>query len=320
MRNIFFQSSSGSPQTVEWHAWRQKGIGGSDSIILAAQEGLVKSPTWVKTTKWLWEVKTGRRSGEIPANAAMRRGTENESAARERFIKETSLMVAPVFGENDNKPFIRASFDGMDFFKTSIVEIKVPSDSIHAAAKKGNIPEYYLIQMAHQGLVAWEHPDNFDGKNFFYVSYHPETDDIAIIDNVMSGGFNVPLVSCLKPYAERMIELEENFWQSVKTDELPCGPEWVAAAHAWISAEQEISEWDEKKDLAKERLIQLLGTKAKEAGGGIILSRLNKNGNIDYQKLLSELLPDLPTSEIEKYRKLASKKDSFMIRKQEIVL
>lgn len=312
---IFLGGNSGSPQTAEWHAWRQMGIGSSDAIILAAEEGVVKAPSWVKNSRWLWEVKTGRRSGEIPSNAAMQRGTLNEAPARDSFIKRTGIQVSPMFGGNDGHPFIRASFDGIDFNQEVLVEIKVPSFERHSAAKSGVVPEYYLVQMAHQALVLWEHPDCFDGKNANYVSYYPETDDLAIVDQVNTGGFDVPLISCLKPIAQRLLEIEKCFWDSVRNETLPCGTEWVVSVREYLAAEAEINIWKEKAGQAKERLINLLGNKAKEVGGGITMSRVSKNGSIDYPALLKTHLPDFPESELEKFRKSGS--ETFMIRKYE---
>ncbi|NNM68057.1 MAG: hypothetical protein HKM06_08625 [Spirochaetales bacterium] len=313
MKAISFGGNSGSPQTAAWHAWRQMGIGGSDSIILAADEGLVKAPAWVKTSKWLWEVKTGRRSGEIPANFAMKRGTESEGLAREMFIRKTGIFITPMFGENEKHPFIRSSFDGVDFCQEVIAEIKVPSLENHLIAKGGHVPEYYLVQMAHQAVTLWEHPDLFDGKQVNYVSLHPETNDLVIIDKVSSGGFEIPLISCLKPLAERIIGIESIFWNSVKSDTLPCGTEWVVAANEYLAAEKEMDVWKQKGDLAKSRLIELLGEKTREVGGGITMSRVAKAGSVDYKALIKAHLPDLPEEEIEKFRKSGS--ESFAIRK-----
>jgi len=70
----------------------------------------------------LWLIKTGQSEGPT-VNAAMRRGTKWESAARIAVEKATGIVIAPVFGEMDENPFVRASFDGMDFLQTSLVEI-----------------------------------------------------------------------------------------------------------------------------------------------------------------------------------------------------
>lgn len=320
MKSIVFGGSSGSPQTAEWHAWRQQGIGGSDVIILAAGEGVVKAPSWVKNSRWLWEVKTGRRSGEIPSNAAMQRGTDGEGPARAAFIKATGIQVSPMFGENEKFPFIRASLDGVSFGMDVAVEIKVPSLERHQAAKSGAIPEYYLAQMAHQALVLWEHPDNFDGKEMNYVSYHPETRDLAIVQKLSNGGFYIPLIQCLKPMAKRLLGIEKAFWDAVANDVLPCGFEWICAARDYLAANTQIEVLKKEEDAAKERLIQLLGEKSKEVGGGISLSRVKKSGSIDYKTAIKSLLPQLSVEEIEKtletFRKEGS--ESFSIRKCEI--
>ena len=318
MKQVSFngKGDSGSPETPQWHSWRLAGIGGSDAVILAAQEGLVKAPSWAQTAQWLWEVKTGRRAPDnLDNNPAIIRGKKGEPLARKRFIKETGIEVKPVFGEHDGHSFIRASFDGMDLTRKNLCEIKVPSLSSHQLAKQGIVPEYYLPQMAHQSLVTWGHPDNFTG-NMYYVSYHPETDDIAIVDTISSGGFQVPLVECLKPLAEKLILIESNFWSTVINDVLPCGTEWVVAAHEWLSFDYEIKRLEEKQNDVKERLIDLISNKTKESGGGISMSKQNKKGSIDYTKLIEDLLPSLSEAELEKYRKPAGS-ETFTIRRQE---
>ncbi len=154
MKTIIFEGETGSPDCPEWHTWRKLGIGGSDAPVVAADAGIVQKAKWMDSVQTLWEMKTGKR-GPKPANPAMMRGRKYEEAARIAYEKSTRNLVNSAFGENDKWPYVRASFDGLSFDGNLIVEIKVPGDRTMQMVRDGNIPEYYLPQLAHQAIVAW---------------------------------------------------------------------------------------------------------------------------------------------------------------------
>lgn len=313
MKQVFFgATASGSPNNAAWHAWRLAGIGGSDAGIIAAGAGLIAPASWMKPVEWLWQVKTGRRSAEIFVNAAMRRGTENEEPARVRYEKTTGILVSPAFGEMDENPFIRSSFDGIDLGQVLTVEIKVPNDEVHAAAKRGVVVEYYHPQLAHQALTLWGHPDNWNGKSQHFVSYHPETDDIAVVERIKTGdGYEMPLLDFLKPLGEKLLLEEITFWKNVMEKSLPCGNDWMLAASNYLRADALVEDAQASLELARSELIDLLGEKDKMAGAGVSITKTTKKGSVDYAGLIKELgiSPDV----VEQHRKKSS--SSIVVRK-----
>jgi hypothetical protein len=256
----------------------------------------------MKSAEWLWQVKTGRRSAEIFVSPAMRRGIENEKPAREKYEQLTGVLVSPAFGEMDDFPFVRSSFDGVDLDQVLTVEIKCPNDEVHAMAKDRRIVEYYQPQLAHQGLTLWGHPDNWDGKFQHFVSYHPETGDIAIVEKVRTGdGFDMPVAAFMRPLALKLLEEEISFWKSVREQELPCGDDWRQAASLYLMLDAKVQEATAERDEARAALIELLGKKDKMSGAGVSVTRSSKRGSVDYAGLIKEL--NIAPEVVEKHRK-----------------
>ncbi|QKE37462.1 lambda-exonuclease family protein [Ferrovum myxofaciens] len=315
MKSIVFGGGSGSPDSNEWHVWRAAGIGGSDSIVIGAGAGLVHpAPSWVKPVQWLWEVKTGRRSGVIPSNPAMQRGKDGEAPAREAFIAKTGITILPMFGEMDAYPFVRASFDGVSFCQKILGEIKCPGEKTHADVALGKVPPHYIVQMAHQGLTLWGHPDEWpvDAQGF-YISYHPETEDMKYLNMVKDGGYYIPLVSMMKETARKLLPELQTFWMNVSNQTLPCGAAWMAAANQYLAIEQELDDAKTRLEIAKTRLVTLLGDKPKEVGGGLSVIRSTRKGSVDYPELIKILLPDIKEDQIDSFRKKGT--ESISIRK-----
>lgn len=144
----------GSPA---WLEFRQKHAGASDAATIMGIN------PW-STKLSLWQEKTlGWTKG---VNNAMRRGTKMEKKARHAYELQTGTLVCPMVSEDDNFPFISASFDGVSVDLQWIVEIKCGKAS-HKLAQHGEIPNYYLAQCQQQMYVAglnemdyW----SFDGK------------------------------------------------------------------------------------------------------------------------------------------------------------
>lgn len=292
MKSVVFQTVSGSPDTAEWHAWRKGGVGGSDAPIIAADVGLLtQKPAWMKSVNHLFLVKTGQRQEEdLSDNPAVRRGKENEEPARRLFEEQTGILLSPCFGEMESHPFVRASFDGMTFEQDAIAEIKVPSAKVHDLAKFGHVIEYYKPQIAHQALVAWGHPDGWEDQTTFFLSYAPETGDLAIVEKPAKD---------YRAMAEKLLQAEASFWASVEQAVPPCGTEWVEAAARYIEAVTRLDLAKAETDAAKGHLVDLLGNSRKMEGGGVSVSRSIKAGSVDYQALLQEIMPDKDDAEIK---------------------
>ena len=127
-----------------WLDWRSKHCGASEcAAIMGLNPWTSKLDLWrEKCLGWTKEV-----------NNAMRRGTAMEEQARNAYEFHTGYMVSPLVAEDDNYPFISASFDGVSNCQKRIVEIKCGKAS-HKLAQHGEIPKYYLAQMNQQMYVA----------------------------------------------------------------------------------------------------------------------------------------------------------------------
>ncbi len=210
---VNFKAQSGTPDTAEWHRWRQRGIGGSDAIIIAAAEGLVEPPSWVRHINALFFEKRGYDCFKVQTNEAMRRGTELEPIIRERFERRTGIPLMPSFGECEFNRRIRSSFDGVSF-DDRVAEIK-GSEKCFQRALLQEIPEYYMPQLAHQFLVYHGHPDTWrpDLVGYFCAG-HPEKEDIATV-TYTSGQ--------LQYLARKLLAAEENFIDALRKNVAPAG-------------------------------------------------------------------------------------------------
>lgn len=306
MRQVYFDTSSGSPNSPEWHAWRANGIGGSDTVAIAAEAGLIDPPSWIRSTDELFAIKVGKAKTP-PPNAAMQRGTQGEEEARKTFERVTGIPVAPVFGEMDDLDFIRASMDGMSFSGDLIVEIKCPNQKVHSLAQSGQVVEYYLPQLAHQALVAWGHPEQWKNVEIRFASFVPETGDIAIVDIDPCAALPGEPSRSLRDIAEPLIKAEKAFWdrvlrfrqtgedRSIPRDALEAAARYLAAHKAAAAAKEEL-------EAARKLLLGAIPEgKTIWAGGGLSVKQVMRSGNVDYSKLLKELGVDGDT--IEKYRK-----------------
>lgn len=145
----------GSP---EWHAWRLKGIGASES---AAILGLCpyNTPTDVFLDK------KGR--GEIfEGNVATQRGQDLEGKARAMYELISMEDMPPRLAVHPKFDFLRASLDGLSPDGKKILEIKCPGAESHEKAKAGIVPDHYMIQIQHQLAVT-----GADSCDYFSYSY-----------------------------------------------------------------------------------------------------------------------------------------------------
>ena len=211
----FAGADTGSPDSSEWHAWRAGGIGGSDAGAIAVEAGLlVDPPKWFKTPHQLWELKAGIKEDSFKGNWATERGRKGEEVIRRLYEKETGIFLSPMFGEMDDTPCVRASFDGISFDFAVIGEIKCPSAAVHAMAKNGEVVPYYKPQIVHQALTAWGDPSEWTNDlESHFISGVPEERDIATVRI---------RARRMQEYAKRLYEAELSFCAGS-----PCIWRWV---------------------------------------------------------------------------------------------
>lgn len=308
--HIPHDNPSGSPDSPEWLAWRKEGLGSSDSIFIAHEKHLIPAdpkPSWIKPLAWLVRVKQGveRADGDTWATI---RGKHGESIARALYEQQTGNVVAPIFGEMDEYPFIRASFDAMTLCGGTIVEIKCPGAAAHAYAMLGTVPSYYLPQLAHQGLVAWGEPDTWpQDAEFHYVSCVPETREAVIV--------RVPAPQ-LQALAGKLLRELIAFWAVVRGESSLHGEDYARLAQAYLAAERVVEkakETLEERRKALERFLLESG-RDKIVGEGLNISFVEKRGAIDYDAALRDL--GVGADALEQFRKPMQR--IFSIRKEKL--
>lgn len=293
MKSVVFKTVSGSPDTAEWHAWRNQGIGGSDAPIIGSHIGLCSRPSWMKSLNHLWLLKTMQIQPEdLSKNPAVRRGKEGEEPARIAYEKQTGNMVQPAFGEMDEHRFIRSSFDGIKFERDLLVEIKCPSKRVHDLAAFGKVVDYYEPQLMHQALTAWGPPEGWTTQQVDFASYQPETGDLVIVSTPAKK---------LRAHAEKLLKAEVDFWIQVELLTPPCGEEWMKMAAQYVAIENQMLALKKEKEETENGLIALLGAANAMEGGGVSVKRGSRQGSIGYSKILKDLLPGKDDDEIAAY-------------------
>lgn len=158
----------------EWHEYRAKGLGGSDSCKLMGSLPFL----WGSVTD-LWKDKMGL-APDFVMNDAVQFGMDNEDNAREYYEQISGYKVHPDCHIHDEHNFLRASLDGITKDGSLSVEIKVPSDYAWESAKKGIVKDYYYTQMQHQMLVSGSQMSHYwvfrpgEGAVFFEVYRNEE--------------------------------------------------------------------------------------------------------------------------------------------------
>jgi putative phage-type endonuclease len=173
--------------TPEWLDWRDEGIGASDAPAVMGEN------PWKSRTR-LMEEKLSRARGYT--SPAMRRGSDLEGPARERYVVTTGRAVAPCCLQSTRFAWLRASLDGLSDDGRHVVEIKC-GEKVHAhAARSNTVPSYYVGQLQH--ILAVTGLAEID-----FWCHLPERDDVHL-RVPRDGG-----------YIERLLAEEERFWREL---------------------------------------------------------------------------------------------------------
>lgn len=298
----FGASHSGSPDSPEWHAWRAAGIGGSDAVVIAAHYGLLEgdTPPWVKGIDHLYRQKRGEQVEQQEMSFAMQRGRDAEDGVRARYSAEIGEAFSPMFGEMDEEPRIRASFDGVDLDGDRLLEIKVPGRKVLDAAAAGQIIGYYQPQCAHQGLVAWGHPEAWgDGREFHFVAANPDSGQMHAV--VLAGC----KLDGLRTLAGKLYDAERDFLARLSEGDHPAGADFLALAAQWAERRRRIDAIEEEMADIKTRLIEIASANRwdKMTACGVNVRRTEARGSVDYQALLRALGVQPTDEQIEAARR-----------------
>lgn len=172
MRVIRFSEggNSGSPDHDAWHRWRAGGIGSSDALVIAVAFGLIGRPDFAveDLLTWMRRKVTGesRHAGWVA-----RRGRALEPTVRRNYERAARKSFAPAFGEMEEEPRIRASFDGLSS-DGDILEIKCPTARRFGDPRE--IHDHYYPQLAHLCLVHQGSPRRPWAGTVHFVRHQPD--------------------------------------------------------------------------------------------------------------------------------------------------
>jgi putative phage-type endonuclease len=148
-----------------------------------------------------------RLTGEIPEsfqNDYMRRGTELEPYARERYEMETFNIVQEVGFIDDGSGWFGYSPDGL-LNEDGLIEIKCPKFStLIDFALTRKIPKEYMLQMQGGMLVS-------DRKYCDFICFHPKMGIITETvkrDEIMIGNIREALLIAIDEVKKRLDKLK----------------------------------------------------------------------------------------------------------------
>lgn len=303
-------------RSEKWHVWRGQGITASMIPVIM---GL--SP--YKTRYELWAELVGfKKPDDLSNNFHVQRGVEQEPEAREAVENEYGKPYMPVCVEADHNPLFRASLDGLykNGDQKEVLEIKCPCEKIYyeILELKGKAPTFLM----YAAQVQWQLNTSgaATGKLYFYLrNKRPLSTPIRRND----------------AFIEKAEKAAIEFWNLVQTKQAPDmieGRDKVIyntpisnTDHAWLA---KVEQYKEKKAYLEELKLKTEGVNAdlKQlesyfteqvpeniptfSKDGIRATRVNKDGNIDYPALLTEIQSELnvqiPSELIEKHRKNGS--------------
>lgn len=261
----------------EWLEFRRMGIGASDAPCILGVGFL--SPYQLFINKM-----TGK---ETFKNSAMKRGTDLEPIARQKFIEETGIDIYAKTVINSELSWQFASLDGIDESHSTIVEIKCPGPKDHLTAIDGMIPGKYYPQLQHQLCVTGLKKGyyySFDGKDGVIVEF---TRDDKYIDKLLKEEID---------FYERMIRFDPPLL-FLNDYEVIDDKEWSEVCEAYTKAKEKESLANSEVEMLKERLISIAAER-NVRGSGYKLSKILRKGTIDYANI-----QELRSIDLEKYRK-----------------
>ena len=295
-----------SQREEDWLDWRRQGVTATDAAIL-----LNRSPY---KTRWrLWAEKTGyAREVDLSLNPLVRRGIENEDAARRAFEEKYDDMLLPACVESVQYPLMRASLDGLRD-NGEPVELKSPSATVweDVCAEKANSKAYqlYYPQVQHQLLVTGAK----QGWLVFYfegqIQEYPILRDEAMIQEILAEA---------KKFWQQVVDKKEPDKDPERDLYIPQGEEvnrWIAAAEEYRLYDAEIQELKQRLSELQERQKPHLDTMKSLMGEyfhadycGVMVTRYKAAGRVDYKKLLADKASGVKPEDVDQYREKSSER------------
>lgn len=183
-------------RTEAWHAWRAKGIGGSDSAAIAGV-----SP--YRSANRVFHEKRGRITpNDESKEFIFAQGDRLEQIARRDILDLTGHEMRPLCARHISNPILLTSLDGYHE-SFGIVEVKlVGREKFEKADVEKVIPPDHYCQIQHNINVT-------DADRCLY--FFGQKDNTARIMDVYRD----------QEYIDNLVDLEMSFWDDVKNDREP---------------------------------------------------------------------------------------------------
>jgi putative phage-type endonuclease len=253
--------------SAEWLAIRKTKVTATDAPALMNVSPYGETPY----KRWLDKLGFGEEQVETEA---MRRGRELEIVARDLFIKETGIMIVPEVVFSKEYDFMMSSLDGIDFDKTTILEIKCVKKEFHEMALDGVVPEGFMPQLQHQMITTGL-------KKCYYLSYSPAS-------------YKILEVYLDEEEAKTLIEKEKEFFNCIQNLSPPpltekdyvhrSDQEWTTRERKLKQLIQQRKELELEEEMIKKELIELSGG-VNTMGEDIKLSKVIRAGQVDYKNM-----------------------------------
>lgn len=180
-------------RTEAWWQWRRTGIGSSDAASILGFKP-------AKTVERLWRDKLQLVSDD-------RRSFAREQAARlERTARAAYVQalgpVAPVCVQSTDRPWQRASLDGLSADGERVVEIKCGLAAFERASARRRPPPHHFAQLQHilsvTGLPAIDYWCYVPSRTPLWLEVHRD-----------------------EPFIQRLLLAEEAFWARCRSAQEP---------------------------------------------------------------------------------------------------
>lgn len=265
----------------EWLEFRRLRVCASDIPIIIGKS------KWC-TKYLLWQ----RKLGFVPEqkqNFAMTRGNQLESIVRDLVNLDLDSHFRPEVVVHEELEWAAASLDGIDKQKRAILEIKCPGLADHTTAEEGEIPIHYYPQVQWQLFCS-------NLKTCYYASYFNDTvttikvkrDDNYIAKELLpqASEFYKCLIEMREP------EIGENDYVQITA------PGFELAANQWKVCNELRKTHELKEKHYKNEMVKFTDD-SNCRGYGVKLTRVGRDGAIDYAGMLEAIQEKYPGVEKE---------------------
>lgn len=128
-------------RTAAWWAWRREGIGSADAATILG----------LKPAKSVERLLRNKQQGTQDSGRGFARaqGVAHERAARALYSRTVGVTVEPACVQSLERPWQRASLDGLSADGERVVEIKCGLAAYQRATARGRPPAHHYAQLQH---------------------------------------------------------------------------------------------------------------------------------------------------------------------------